>query len=162
MTGDEPAGTIRFRPFRPADLEELVRLDRRCFSPEIAYDRMEMIWHLTGPRRFCLLAVPRAGGPPPLFGFVIAVAGSGSRSGEIVTIDIDPGHRRLGLGRLLLEAAEAWLATCRNRRVRLQVAVDNNGALRFYERMGYAPDRSLPAYYPDGTDALEMVKRLRP
>lgn len=160
MTGNEPAGSIRLRPVRAEDLEDLVRLDRRCFSPEIAYDCLEMIWHLTGPRRFCLLAVPVGGGPPPLLGFVIAVAGSGSRSGEIVTIDIDPGHRRLGLGRLLLEAAEEWLTACRNRRVRLQVAVDNESALRFYDRMGYAADRRLPGYYPDGTDALEMVKSL--
>jgi len=162
MTENAADVNVRLRPFDPEDLEEMVRLDRRCFSPEVAYDRMEMIWHLMGPRRFCLIAVPHRDGPSPLIGFVIAIAGSGSRSGQIVTIDIDPDYRRLGLGRRMLEAAEAWLAASRNRTVRLQVAVNNESALRFYDRMGYLPDHRRPAYYPDGTDALEMVKTLRP
>ena len=33
-----------------------------------------MVWHLTGPRRFCLLAVPGEADTPPLLGFVIAIA----------------------------------------------------------------------------------------
>ena len=118
-----------------------------------------MIYHLTGPRSVCLLVVP-ATAEEDLLGFVIAEAGNASRSGQIVTIDVDPDHRRRGLGRLLLAAAERQLAACRNRSVRLQVAVDNHGARRFYEEFGYRPAGRHPAYYPDGTDAIEMVKRL--
>ncbi len=150
----------RLRPFRIDDLQDLVRLDQRCFSPSISYDRFEMFYYLTAPGHSAILAVPLAGQPPALLGFVIVAAGPSGRDGQIVTLDVDPDHRRSGIGRLLLRAAEQQLAECGNREVCLQVAVDNTGARVFYEGLGYELAERLPGYYPDGTDALELVKRL--
>lgn len=160
MTTHEDDTTCRLRPFRFDDLPQLVRLDRRCFSPDIAYDRFEMVYHLTAPRHTCLLAVPPDDSTPSLLGFVIVAVGKASREGQIVTIDVDPDARRRGIGRLLLQAAEQLLAGHRNRSVRLQVAEDNAGAQRFYEEMGYQQAGRHPGYYADGTNAIEMVKKL--
>jgi ribosomal-protein-alanine N-acetyltransferase len=160
MSSEDKNTTCRLRPFRRSDLPHLVRLDRRCFSAAIAYDRFEMVYHLTAPRHICLLAVPIAGGPPPLLGFVIAAAGRTGGEGQIITIDVDPDARRRGVGRLLLEAAEEQLAAYGNREVRLQVAEDNAGAREFYQGHGYTAIGLRPDYYPDGTDAVEMVKRI--
>jgi ribosomal-protein-alanine N-acetyltransferase len=160
MASSEKHMACRLRPFRIDDLRDLVRLDRRCFSPAIAYDRFEMFYHLTAPGHSAILAVPLEGRPPALLGFVILAAGPAGRKGQIVTLDVNPDHRRCGIGRLLLRTAERHLAESGNREVRLQVAVDNTTAREFYEGLGYEPAERLPEYYPDGTDALELVKQI--
>jgi len=161
MTTNKKCDPARFslRPFRPEDLPLLVALDRRCFTPAIAYDTLEMFYHLTEPHHFALLAVPREDGHPPLLGFIIAAAGSHQRPGQIVTIDVAPEARRLGIGKRLLLAAEERLSRRRTTEVRLHVAEDNTGARTFYRDHGYTPIAIHPDYYPDGTDAIEMVKR---
>jgi ribosomal-protein-alanine N-acetyltransferase len=160
MASDNENPICRLRPFRPGDLEELVRLDQRCFRPAIAYDRLEMLFQLTSPGHFTLLAIPRAGDDPSLLGFVIAESGRRGRKSQIVTLDVHPGVRRRGIGRRLLEAAEQRLAALGSRTVQLQVAEDNTGAREFYQGLGYRPAGHLPAYYADGTNAVEMVKSL--
>ncbi len=157
-----PKNTIdcRLRPFRPGDIPLLVRLDRVCFPPPIAYDRLEMLYHVTAPRHLTLLAIPPADETDRLLGFVIAAAGPAGREGQIVTIDVDPESRQQGIGRLLLEAAEKWLIDKRNNRVHLQVALDNHPARTFYRRAGYHELGLRPGYYGDGSDAMEMIKRV--
>jgi ribosomal-protein-alanine N-acetyltransferase len=160
MVPVEQDPAFRIRPFRLADLPELVRLDRCCFPHSIAYDRFEMLHQLTSPGHFSLLAVPGDGGNPSLLGFIIAAAASPGRSGQIVTLDVHPDFRRQGIGRQLMAAAEQRLAGSGHPAVRLQVAVDNTGARKFYRGLGYHPAGRCPDYYPDGTDAVEMVKRI--
>jgi ribosomal-protein-alanine N-acetyltransferase len=163
MTTDSNSNPPRFRlrPFRPEDMPRLVELDQRCFPPDVAYDSLEMFYHLNGPRTLALLAEPiESGTDPSLLGFVIAHAGSHGRPGQIVTIDVAPEARRRGVGSRLLEVAEELLARHRTTEVRLQVAVDNDGARTFYREHGYSPLGIHPHYYPDGTDAIEMMKRL--
>ena len=44
--------------------------------------------------------------------------------------------------------------------VSLEVAVDNEPALRFYKKHGYSVLKVLPRYYLDSIDGLLMGKRL--
>lgn len=50
---------------------------------------------------------------------------------------VAPGARRTGAGRLLVDAVGAWAASWGGRRVVLWVFGANEGALRFYERIGF-------------------------
>jgi ribosomal protein S18 acetylase RimI-like enzyme len=59
-----------------------------------------------------------------------------------------------------MERCEQRLSALGARRVVLEVAVDNAAAIAFYTARGYARQRSLPHYYPDGTDAYSMSKAL--
>lgn len=56
---------------------------------------------------------------------------------EVQDVGVAPAHRRLGVGRDLMAAAEhvAWQRGARF--LGLAVAVDNNGARAFYRRLGY-------------------------
>lgn len=45
--------------------------------------------------------------------------------------------------------------------MRLEVAKDNAGAIRLYERLGYKVFDELEDYYEDHSDALRMQKRIR-
>jgi [ribosomal protein S18]-alanine N-acetyltransferase len=84
----------------------------------------------------------------------------GRKVGHFITIDVAPELRRLGIGRTLMEAAEAKFVELACVAITLEVAVDNHGAKAFYERLGYDQTGRIRAYYADNTDALVMRKRL--
>ncbi len=44
--------------------------------------------------------------------------------------------------------------------IALEVAVNNDDAQAFYERLGYRETGRIPGYYADGTDALVLRKPL--
>ena len=55
------------------------------------------------------------------------------------TLAVNPRHRNHGLGAVLLDAAERKAKKARCSCLLLEVAEENAGALRFYERHGFSP-----------------------
>jgi ribosomal-protein-alanine N-acetyltransferase len=102
-----------------------------------------------------LVSIDAGGGKAQ--GFIVAHRGP---TGHIVTIDVDPGTRRSGVGSALLQAAEDRLHAAGSHAVGLETAVDNVSALAFYKRHGYSVLRTWPRYYSNGVDALVMKKDL--
>ena len=60
---------------------------------------------------------------------------------------VDPGARRGGVGRALLEAAHAFAASRGAVRVSLETAVDNHAAQRLYESLGYVRETAFHRYH---------------
>ena len=150
---------VRFRDYEPGDFPRLCELDRMCFSEQIAYSPEEIAAAIFSPRSFAIVAEDPAAAGPPVIGFALASQDRASR-GHIITIDIEAGHRRQGVGGELIGRCEQRLAASGARRVVLEVAVDNAAAIAFYAARGYVRQRTLPHYYPDGTDAYSMSKEL--
>ncbi|CZT20443.1 related to N-acetyltransferase 5 [Ramularia collo-cygni] len=80
---------------------------------------------------------------------------------HITCLTVAPAARRLGYATKLSEAIEkagdeanAWF-------VDLFVRVENEAAIRLYEKMGYSVFRRITDYYSDGSDAFDMRKPLR-
>ena len=67
-----------------------------------------------------------------------------------------------GVGRMLLEAAEARRARARCRAIRLEVHPTNHAAIARYRKSGYREFARHRRYYEDGGDALRFEKRLVP
>lgn len=84
----------------------------------------------------------------------------GKDFGEVVSIAVEPGLRRRGIGRALMHNLESRFKADRVKNVRLEVGVANNAAIRLYKSLGYKPAGLRRSYYPDGSDALVMVKNL--
>jgi [ribosomal protein S18]-alanine N-acetyltransferase len=160
------------RDARPEDFEILWRIDQRCFAPGIAYSRRELSAYMR--RRGSFTVVADASGSSGTFGaqtrpvnaefggiLGFIVAESGSRGiGHIISIDVLPEDRRLGIGSRLLDAIEERFRTGLCRRARLETAVDNAAALAFYKRHHYSIVKVLARYYPNGVDAFLMDKSL--
>ena len=68
----------------------------------------------------------------PGYGFV-------DESTPELTIGVQHGHRRQGIGRQLLEASLAWARGQRAHHVVVSVHAFNREARRFYETFGFAP-----------------------
>ena len=101
------ASAPTLRPYRPADLETLYRIDQACFPKGIAYGRAEMRIYLHSPGAYCLLA--DVGGDTA--GFILTERSR--RAAHIITLDVLERHRRQKIGSLLLAAAEQESAPAR-------------------------------------------------
>ncbi len=129
-------------------------LDQACFEPGIAYSRAEL-------RRF--LRLPAADGvvcerDGAIAGFAIGYLSD--RTAHIVTLDVAADHRREGIGKSLLGELLRRFAKTGAREARLEVAVENSGAIAFYEGLGFRRRRRIPDYYGSGRHAFEMGKEL--
>lgn len=144
---------FQVREYRPADFPCLCALDRLCFPEAIAYTPEEIALGLAQKGAFALVAEVRN----QVVAFVLAYQTRRFR-GHIITIDVRSEFRRLGVGKKLMELAESRLREKGAARVLLEVGVKNEHAIRFYQGLGYANKRLLPAYYPDGSDAYLMEK----
>ena len=158
---------MRLRAASAEDFEELWKIDQESFEPGIAYSRGELASYMRRATAFTLVAeterdaraakvLPKA---DSIVGFVVGQL-LNRGIGHIITIDIRPAAQRLGVGTALLEAAEEQIRTGGGHSIFLEVAVDNEGAIRFYKKRGYSTVRTLPRYYMGEVDGLLMAKRL--
>ncbi len=148
------------RKYRREDFERLLEIDQACFVEGIAYNADEMRYFLSMPSAITLVGADG----DRIQGFIVADRfrqRRGSRfMGRIITIDVAPQVQHGGLGTLLLTAAEEELKRADCDYVSLEVAVDNQSALRFYKKHGYSLLKVLPRYYLDSIDGLLMGKKL--
>ena len=87
-----------------------------------------------------------------------AVASANAMEGHVVSVAVDPRHRRRRIGTALLSAVTTKLAEKGIRRIRLEVRKGNAGAITFYDQMGYRPFSEIRHYYPDGEDSLVLAR----
>ena len=66
---------------------------------------------------------------PPYFG--------GGTTGFVSDVFVADSQRGRGVGELMMRRAEEWFAAQQIRRLELQVIVNNSGAHRLYERLGW-------------------------
>lgn len=151
---------IRVRQYQPEDFSRLLEIDQSCFIEGIAYSQEEMRYFVDMPTAISLVGLQ----DEEIMGFVIADRfrpRRASRSmGKIITIDVAPPAQHSGLGTLLMSAVEDELKSAGCDYVSLEVAVDNERALRFYKKHGYSVLKVLPRYYLDSIDGLLMGKKL--
>jgi ribosomal-protein-alanine N-acetyltransferase len=149
----------RLRNFEMGDLAGMYALDQVCFPPEIAYSHTELHYFATHPRCACWVA---EGPDRHLAGFLILERQGRRRraAGHIITLDVDPAERRLGLGRLLMQAAEARMRAENALILSLEVAVNNVAARQFYRSLGFAAVGTIANYYGGRIDAEVMEKAI--
>lgn len=147
------------RAVERADFNALYQLDQQCFEPGISYSRADLMAFLSHPHSISALAESTSGA---LIGFIIAeVRRKGEmRVGHIVTIDVAETARRKGLGRALLFSVEKRLAETGVSGIRLEVAVNNQAALAFYQQAGFVRLGRIERYYLNRIDAFVMEKKL--
>jgi [ribosomal protein S18]-alanine N-acetyltransferase len=157
---------FRLRDFQQPDFETVWRIDQQCFAPGISYSRLDLAEYLRRPRAFAVVAEsarapensPTAGAGM-ILGFIVAEAGTRG-GGHIITIDVLPDARKIGVGSELLRFAQERLHAAGCQFVILETAVNNRAALAFYKAHEYHVVRTIPRYYSDGVDALVLKKDL--
>ena len=160
IQGRYNAVVLTVRQYQPQNFPRLLEIDQSCFVEGIAYSKEEMRYFLSMPTAISLIGFQ----DEQIMGFVIADRfrpRRASRSmGKIITIDVAPQVQHSGLGTALMSAVEGELKQADCNYVSLEVAVDNEPALKFYKKHGYAVLKVLPRYYLDSIDGLLMGKKL--
>lgn len=149
-------------PLREADLFDLgplVELEQACYPPEQAYTREEYYYAIAKAKAINLVHVNDG----RALAFLGAFHHSRWLAGHIYTINVHPELRGRGIGRRLLEEAEARLAALGMRRCVLEVNVENEAAIALYERCGYERLKRIPDYYTTyrNPDAFVYGKELK-
>ena len=142
------------RAYQPDDFDALYKLDQSCFPRGIAYSKTTLRYFLELASAECLLAVEER----DIAGFILSEM-DGALA-HIITLDVAEGHRRSGVGSLLLNAAEKKLSAQGVRTVFLETAVNNHAAVNFWSRHGYINEGILKRYYLGRIDGYEMRKKL--
>lgn len=154
------ACVLQARKYQRADFQRLLEIDQSCFIAGIAYSELELHYFLSMPSAISLVGEDDG----RILGFIIAdrfQPRRASRSvGKIITIDVASEAQHRGVGTLLMNSAEQELKQAGCDYVSLEVAVDNDPALKFYKKHGYSVLKVLPRYYMDSMDGLLMGKRL--
>lgn len=84
----------------------------------------------------------------------------GEDAAHLDLLGVEPGHRRAGLGRRILEWLEKPAVLAGLASVLLEVRASNRGAQAFYERLGYRTRAHLAGYYHGRESALRMARAL--
>jgi ribosomal-protein-alanine N-acetyltransferase len=131
--------TIRIRPAAAADLPGFARLQAASFEETWSAPEIEAL--LAGPGGFGLAALSDG----RVSGFLIGRAVAGEA--EIITVAVEPDLRRSGLGAALIESAAEAASEAGASSLFLEVAVDNEPALKLYEGAGFNRAGFRAAYY---------------
>jgi ribosomal-protein-alanine N-acetyltransferase len=151
---------IFLRDYRATDLEAMFRLDEACFAEEFRFDR-ESLREFAEERNAVVHIAEKVCGE--IVGFVIAHVEriASEWRAYVVTLDVAPQYRQMGLARRLMSEAEACAVAAGVRWIQLHVFTGNEVAIRFYERMGYERIRVRRGYYgAAGLDAAVYGKDL--
>ncbi len=144
------------RPLTIAQLDEVWRLDQRCFVDGEAYSRDTFEYLLTAPECVSYRAVTQGG---MMVGFIVGLI-EPDHTGHVTTLGVAPEYRRRGIARQMLEKVEDGFRRRDVRIIRLEVRSINNGAQQLYRDLGYIVTQRLPRYYSNGGDGLLMIKSL--
>ena len=134
------------------DAKILASLHAHGFSPSWGVE--DIVDILASPGAFGLAARNRGA----LAGFVIAR--TVADESEILTLVVDPGHRRQGIGRALLEAAAQLSGQGGANALFLEVDAGNDAAIALYQSDGFSQVGLRPGYYASGGDALILRRPL--
>jgi [ribosomal protein S18]-alanine N-acetyltransferase len=150
---------IVLREYRTSDLDAMFELDQECFSADFRFDRESI--QIFAEEQGAVVCVAENGGAE-IIGFVIVHVehvAEGWR-GYVVTLDVRAEYRGQGVARRLMGQVEARIADAGARLMELHVFIGNEGAIRFYERVGYTRTAVRRRFYGKAGDAFVYRKEL--
>lgn len=151
-----PPTTYVVRPLAEKNLEELLRLNTRCFRNGENYTKHTFAYLLNEPNALSYQIVTAE---DQMAGFVCILVGEDGAA-HITTIGVAPEHRRRGLAEQLISHLEHSLKAKKVGAVVLEVRVGNIAAQGLYQRCGFSVTQRISRYYNNGEDGFLMMKSL--
>jgi ribosomal protein S18 acetylase RimI-like enzyme len=159
---------MEVRQIRPGDWEALRRLRLRAladapgaFASTLAAELgfSDDVWRQrAGDDRAAATFVAGEGGADIGLARIFAEAEPPGRT-HLVSMWVDPGHRRRGVARALIDRAVQWAAERHAEEVILWVADGNAAARRLYEGMGFRPTGERQPLPSDPAVSESLLRR---
>lgn len=147
---------IVIREARETDLEALHALETSCFDTDRLSRRRLRHWIQARNREFLVAAQDDR-----LLGYGLVLFHGKTRLARLYSLAVSRAARGAGLGRNLLQALESASAQRGRLFMRLEVAQDNQAAIRLYQQSGYVIFGTYEKYYEDQRNAVRMQKLIR-
>jgi ribosomal-protein-alanine N-acetyltransferase len=146
----------KISPLTEKHLQEVLRLNLRCFKKGENYTKHTFSYLLNDPK---VLSYRTITPTEQMVGFVFVMIQQNG-TGHLTTIGVAPEHRRRGIARKMLVHIEKALQRRGISTITLEVRVSNITAQSLYCSLNYSIVQRLKNYYNNGEDAFLMVKSL--
>jgi [ribosomal protein S18]-alanine N-acetyltransferase len=143
------SGVARVRKFEIADLDRILAIEQVSFGNDAWDEKLFRAFYRKCADQFLIAKVGRH-----IAGYSITCAGS--RKAELASIAVDPRDRRRGVAEALLNHTLRQLRLLRVKDWWLMVGVENEAAIRFYEKYGFKRQKMVKGYYGRGRNAWRM------
>lgn len=153
----------KLRRFKPADLENVIRINRVCL-PENYTTLFFMNIYKRFPEAFIVAEENNQ-----IVGYIMCRIETGiptfkilgiSKKGHVISIAVLPNHHRKGIGYALIQKATQAMQNYGAKECYLEVRESNMPAVELYKKLGFDIARTARNYYADGEDAFVMAKEL--
>jgi ribosomal protein S18 acetylase RimI-like enzyme len=145
---------ITVRPFCPEDFEAIVALEAECFgAAALSREKLSSLLQRSHPSPTLLAVYENR-----IVGFVLLALRD--KHAYIHTLAVESACRRGKVGARLLGYAESAIQAANMPEVQLHVRVSNVAARALYGQASYVEKSTESKFYPDGEDAVLMVKAL--
>ncbi|HHT49327.1 MAG TPA: ribosomal protein S18-alanine N-acetyltransferase [Firmicutes bacterium] len=142
----------KVEPMTLEDLPEVLAIEDQCFP--IPWSRSAFLYELLENQRAYYCVAKAEGKVLGFVGMWIIFD-----EGHITNLAVDPTHRRLGVGRALLQHLVTEAIIRGVKYLTLEVRSSNYAAQRLYEEFGFVKTGVRPRYYQDNQeDAYIMWK----
>ena len=135
------------------DLKEIQYICEKCFPGDNVFEIAESLIEI---EHYYVALEPIS---KEIIGFVIFGIYS-IETAHIMIFAVHPAHQQKVIGSEILVFTLDIIRKSPITRVRLEVKIDNEQAVQFYENRGFKIKGKLKEYYDDFSDGLLMVKEL--
>lgn len=139
------------------DLPPLMEIENQTFGQD-KFSRRNLFYLLTKANATGLVDSDKN----IIRGFSLVLYNKGTSLARLYSLVVDDKYRRMGIGKKLLKASEKDALKNDCVILRLEVRMDNLGAINLYNKMGYRKFDVYQNYYKDHSAALRMEKYLVP
>jgi len=145
---------IEIRKVQLSDLDEIYKIEQEnfihCWSKEFIQFNIQLPEYI---RKFYVAVKENK-----IVGYIVCWLSD--KTAHIYNISIKKEVQNLGIGSCLLEYLLEELKKDGFKTVILEVRKSNSKAINLYKKFGFAEVKVLPKFYPDGEDAIYMIKNL--
>jgi ribosomal-protein-alanine N-acetyltransferase len=144
---------LNIRLFKPTDMFSVIKLASDTL-PERYNPSLFNYFYETFPQGF--IVAERA---QKIIGFIIGVK-INPKNAKILMLSILEDLRRQNIGSMLLTRFIKEIFSEKVQKIELEVRIDNEKAIKFYQKHGFNISQKIIEFYQNGEDAYTMVKKL--
>jgi ribosomal protein S18 acetylase RimI-like enzyme len=138
------------------DLPQILDLEKR--NGVITNEDLHVLFEIDNPNEKCKFLVAEDGGK--IVGYSRIHLYKWNNSAYIITVLVDAGHRRRGIGTSLLNTMEDFARKSKARVLMFDTSSDNTPALQMYFKNGFRICGYNDQSYINGKIALYLAKKL--
>lgn len=138
----------------PADLDEILALEHKCFTQDVAMSRRQIRYLLSSPNTS--VHILRQEGHVVAAALMLKRRGPAGLTGRLYSMAVDSSCRGKGIGRMLLNSCLDVMKRMGATGINLEVDISNTAAINLYASSGFVTTRRLCDYYAPGKDAWKM------